>query len=144
MPLPGVPEMVGAEVTVIEKGGSEALEGPSATLITMPAYVPAFAAVGLPESRPVLVSNVAHEGLPAMENVRVPPAASEALGWNEYACPTSTEVSGVPEMTGGGGGGVFATVIENAGSEALPDPSLTLMTIPGSVPTFAAAGVPAN
>jgi len=45
-------------------------------------------------------------------------------------------------MTGGGGGAAFATVIENAGSDALDDPSLTLITIPGSVPTFAAAGVP--
>ena len=45
--------------------------------------VPTFAAAGVPESRPVVVSNVAHDGLPAMANVRVPPAASEALGWNE-------------------------------------------------------------
>jgi hypothetical protein len=45
-------------------------------------------------------------------------------------------------MTGGGGGAAFATVIENAGSDALDDPSLALITIPGSVPTFAADGVP--
>jgi hypothetical protein len=36
VPLPGIPEMVGAEVTVIEKAGSEALCEPSATLMTMP------------------------------------------------------------------------------------------------------------
>jgi len=53
-------------------------------------------------------------------------------------------VAGVPEMTGGGGGALFATVIVNAGSAALVAPSLTLMTIPGSVPTFAAPGVPAS
>ena len=47
-------------------------------------------------------------------------------------------------MTGGGGGAAFATVIANAGSEALLDPSLALITIPGSVPTFAADGVPAS
>ena len=38
--------------------------------------------------------------------------------------------------------GAEVTVMENAGSEALDDPSLALITIPGSVPTFAAAGVP--
>ena len=37
---------------------------------------------------------------------------------------------------------MFATVIENAGSDALLDPSLALITIPGSVPTLLAAGVP--
>ncbi len=45
-------------------------------------------------------------------------------------------------MTGGGGGGAFATMIANAGREELLDPSLTLITMPGSVPTFAAAGMP--
>jgi ethanolamine ammonia-lyase small subunit len=75
--------MVGAEVTVMENAGRDALDAPSDTLITMPVYVPTLGAVGVPESRPVVVSNVAHDGLPAMENVRVPPAASEALGWNK-------------------------------------------------------------
>ena len=75
--------MVGADVTVMENAGNEALDAPSATLTTMPAYVPTLAAVGVPESWPVLVSKVAHAGLPTIENVRVPPAASEALGWNE-------------------------------------------------------------
>src|ERR1700745_2961547 len=45
---------------------------------------------------------------------------------------------------GTGGGAACAPVIANAGSEALLDPSLTLITIPGSVPTFAAEGVPAS
>ena len=75
--------MVGAEVTVIENAGSEALDAPSATLIAIPVYVPTLAAPGVPLSRPVALSNVAHEGLPAMEKVSVPPAASEALGWKE-------------------------------------------------------------
>jgi hypothetical protein len=35
-----------------------------------------------------------------------------------------------------------ATVIAKAGSEALATPSLALITMPGSVPTSAAAGVP--
>src|SRR5512142_184360 len=47
-------------------------------------------------------------------------------------------------MTGGGGGAALVTVIANAGSEALLDPSLALITIPGSVPTLAADGVPAS
>ena len=51
-------------------------------------------------------------------------------------------MSGEPEITGGGGGAVFTTVIENGGSAAADDPSLTLITMPGSVPTFAAPGVP--
>jgi hypothetical protein len=75
--------MIGAEVTVMENAGSEALAVPSATLITMPVYVPALAADGVPESWPVLVLNVAHAGWPTIENVRVPPAASVALGWKE-------------------------------------------------------------
>jgi hypothetical protein len=79
----GEPEIVGPVVTVIAKAGSEALAAPSATLITIPAVVPAFAAVGVPDSWPVVLLNVAHDGLFTMENVRVPPAASEALGWNE-------------------------------------------------------------
>jgi hypothetical protein len=45
-------------------------------------------------------------------------------------------------MTGGGGGATLATVIENAGSDALLDPSLTLITIPGSVPTLPVPGIP--
>jgi hypothetical protein len=51
-------------------------------------------------------------------------------------------VPGVPEITGGGGGAVFATVIENGGNDELDDPSLAVITMPGSVPTFAAPGVP--
>jgi hypothetical protein len=42
--------MVGAEVTVMENVGSEALDAPSDTLITMPLYVPTLAAVGVPDS----------------------------------------------------------------------------------------------
>jgi len=75
--------MVGPAVTVMENAGNEALDAPSATLMTMPVYVPTLAAVGVPESWPVVLSKAAHAGLPAMEKVSVPPAASEALGWNE-------------------------------------------------------------
>jgi hypothetical protein len=36
VPLAGVPEIVGPEVTVMENAGREALDAPSATRITMP------------------------------------------------------------------------------------------------------------
>ena len=85
VPLGGVPEIVGADVTVIEKAASEALAAPSATLMTMPVYVPTLAAVGVPLSCPVVELKVAQAGMPVMEKDRVPPAESEALGWNEYA-----------------------------------------------------------
>ena len=83
MPLAGVPEIAGPAVTVMENAGSEALDEPSATLITMPVYVPTFAAVGVPASWPVVPSKVAHDGFPVIEKVSAPPAASAAPGWNE-------------------------------------------------------------
>jgi hypothetical protein len=46
-------------------------------------------------------------------------------------------VGGAPEIVG-----PLLTVMAKAGSEALPDPSLTLITMPEVVPTFAAVGVP--
>lgn len=68
-----------AQLTLIENAGSDALAHPSVTEITIPLYVP-FAAV--PLRRPLVVPNVAHDGWPTMENVRVPvfPAKSAALG----------------------------------------------------------------
>jgi hypothetical protein len=72
--------VIGA-ITRIENGASEALEPPSLTLIWMFANVPLLAAVGVPESLPLLLSNVAQSGWLATENVRVPPPADEeALG----------------------------------------------------------------
>ena len=50
----------------------------------------------------------------------------------------------MPEIVGGVGGVLTATVIAKAGSEAVCDPSLTLMTIPESLPTSAALGVPVS
>jgi hypothetical protein len=47
-------------------------------------------------------------------------------------------VGGVPEIVGP----EDVTVIEKAGSAAEADPSLTLITMPDVVPTFAAVGVP--
>jgi hypothetical protein len=123
---------------VIVNAGSEALPDPSLTLITMPEEVPTFAAVGVPLSKPEAVLKVAHEGWPVMEKVSLAPPGSEALGWNEYTLPTPSLVGGFPEIVGP----EDVTVIEKAGSDAEADPSLTLITMPEVVPTFAAPGVP--
>lgn len=59
-----------------------------------------------------------------------------------------TVVAGIPLMVGivlevvGAVLGTLVTVIENAGSDTLSTPSLTVMTIPLVVPIFALLGVP--
>ena len=74
-----------------------------------------------------------------MLNVNVVPGfESLAAGVNEYDAPTATLVAGVPEITGA----VFVTAIENAASETVACPSLTLITMPFVVPMWAAVGVP--
>ena len=93
-----------AWLTVIVKAGSEAACAPSLTLITIGLEVPMSDAAGVPVSFPVFVSNAAHEGLPVMAKVSLLDLASEALGWNVYASPTTAWVLGVPEMVGGAGG----------------------------------------
>ncbi len=94
---------------------------------------------GVPVRAPVVVLNVAHDGLLAILNVSVVPGfGSLAAGTNEYAAPTATDVVGTPEITGG----VFVTVIENAANEAGSCPSLTLITMPFVVPMWLATGVP--
>ena len=62
-------------VTVIENAASEALAVPSLTLITMFEYAPACAAVGVPDRRPVVVLNVAHDGRFWMLYVSVSPVS---------------------------------------------------------------------
>lgn len=140
----GVPEMisVAAEETVIAKAGSDADSDPSLTLIMMPVEVPTLAAAGVPLRLPVPLLNVAHEGLPLIEKVNVPPPGLDAVGLNVYAVPAVTLVGGVPEMAGGGGGVDDFTVIANGGKAADAEPLLTLITIPGVVPTLAIVGVP--
>jgi hypothetical protein len=101
----GEPEIVGGRfdvgaVTAIENAGNAALLAPSLTEITMLANVPVVPAGGVPESRPVLVSNVAQAGRPEIANVSAPPSGSLAVGTNVYAVPASTLVIGVPEITG--------------------------------------------
>jgi hypothetical protein len=139
-----VPEIVSvaAGVTVIAKAGSDADPEPSLTLMTIPVEVPAFAAAGVPLRLPVAVLNVAQEGLPAIEKVRVPPEGLDAFGWNAYGLPATTWVAGVPEIVGGGAVCEPVTVMANAGREADAEPLLTLITIPAEVPRFAIPGVP--
>jgi hypothetical protein len=80
----GVPEIVGGRfgcVTTIENAARDAEACPSLTLIAMLANVPA--AVGVPDSRPVLPLNVAQAGRLVMLNVSVAPASgSLAVGVN--------------------------------------------------------------
>ena len=115
--------------TTIANVGSETVEVPSLTLMRMFENVPVCALLGVPDSLPVVVLNAAQAGLFAMLNVSVLPSGSRAVGVNAYATPVRTEVGGVPEIVGGW----FVvppevlTVIENAGSEAVATPSLTLM-----------------
>src|SRR5882672_236206 len=97
---------------------------------------------GVPVSAPVLALNDAQLGLFVMVNASVWPGfTSFAVGVNEYATPTFTVVAGVPVIVGA----VFTTVIENAGSAAVPPlPSLTPITMLFVVPASAGAGVPAR
>jgi hypothetical protein len=136
----GVPEIVGGRfgcVTTIENAGNDADACPSLTLIAMFANVPA--AVGVPDSCPVLPLNVAQAGRFVMLNVSVVPVSgSLAVGVNVYSVPTLPVVGGVPEIVGGRFGCV--TTIENAGSDAVACPSLTLIAMFANVP--AAVGVP--
>src|SRR6185503_5086615 len=115
---------------------------PSLTLILMFAYASTFAAVGVPERRPLLVSNAAQAGLFVMLNVSVSPLLSAAVGWKLYAAVAFTEVFGAPEIVGA----TFAavdTVSAKPGNAAVPPlPSLTLMMMLLVVPTFDEVGVP--
>jgi hypothetical protein len=74
--VPGLPEMVGgvggvSMATVIVKAAREAACDPSFTLMTIPELEPTSAALGVPVSRPVAESNVAHAGLLVIEKVSV-------------------------------------------------------------------------
>jgi hypothetical protein len=102
----GEPEIVGgrfgAALTTIENVASCALPPcPSLTPMPMFANVPTLADVGVPCSRPVAVLKVAHVGRFVMLKVSVPPSASLAVGWNEYAVPAVTDVGGTPLIVGG-------------------------------------------
>jgi hypothetical protein len=64
----------------------------------------------------------------AIENVSVLPDGSVVVGVKEYAVPTVALVFGEPEIVGPEA--PVATVIANAGNDALATPSLTLITMP--------------
>jgi hypothetical protein len=68
-------------LTAIENAGNERLTVPSLTLIETLAYVPTWLAVGVPDTPPVEVLNVAQLGALATLKVRVSPSASAAVGW---------------------------------------------------------------
>lgn len=100
---------------------------PSVTVITMLEKVPV--AVGVPESRPDVVLNVAHAGRLAIENVNGSLLGSDAVGVNEYAVVACTDAFGVPLITGlldvGGlvgevGGSRTALGASSADSDAQP------------------------
>ncbi len=82
----------------------------------------------MPDKRPVELLNDAQAGLFEILNVKESPFASLAVGVNEYAEPTATEVEGVPEIFGAVLDVEAAlTAIENEGSEVVVLPSLTRM-----------------
>ena len=87
--------------TTIANAGREAVRLPSLTLMLMFEYVPVCALLGVPDSLPVVVLNVAQAGLFVMLNVSVLPSGSFAVGVNAYATPVLTDVGGVPEIVGG-------------------------------------------
>jgi hypothetical protein len=113
--------------------------------MTIPEYVPRSVAAGVPLNCPVALLKPAQPGFPVMENVRLFPAGSLAVGVKEYAVPTVTLVPGVPEIVGGDGAALPAsTCTENAGKVAVFSPSLTAITMFEYVPTLPAEGVPDN
>jgi hypothetical protein len=137
----GVPEMTGARLrasTVMPNAGSDTVESPSLTLITTPEKLPAALGAGVPCSVPVRVENDAHDGLPAIEKVSFLRSGSEARGVKEYDWPTLTRLAGVPVIVGLRLRDV--TLIEKGGNATDDLPSLTLISMPGYVPT--ACGVP--
>ncbi len=129
--------------TVSVNAGSEAERSPSLTLMTMPVVAPMCCRPGVPWSRPVAGSNVAHAGAFVMLYVSVSASGSAPVGANEYCVPCSTDVAGVPLIVGARFGGSLTT-IENGASWALSCPSLTLMVTFANVPTLLAVGVPCS
>src|SRR5215470_14758911 len=79
----GLPEMLSAFRTVIVKGASATLCVPSLTLITMPEYVPAWLAAGVPESMPLPATKLAQTGRFLIEKVSALPFGALVVGWNE-------------------------------------------------------------
>jgi hypothetical protein len=93
--------------------------------------VPSCESVGVPESLPFEVLNVAQEGRFWMLNVSASPLGSLAVGVNAYAAPATMDVGGVPLIVGAPVPPLpeARTVSVKAGSEAVLRPSLTLITM---------------
>src|SRR5690606_33053787 len=89
-----------AAATWIENAGKAARSTPSLTLITTLAYAPTCSADGVPLSRPLVVSKLAHSGLFSMEKARGSPSGSAATGLRSYAAPTLTCAAGAALMVG--------------------------------------------
>ena len=87
------------------------------------------AVVGVPESRPLVESKLAHEGRFWMEKTSALPSGSLALGVKLYAAPAFTDVAGLPPIVGGPPTEGCETVMVKAGSEAVCVPSLTLIRL---------------
>jgi hypothetical protein len=105
----GVPEMVGgwfvvppvlAGLTSSVNAGRETVDVPSVTEMVMLLHERWSAALGVPESRPVVLLNVANGGACTTENLSLLPSASLAVGWKLQAVPTKVVVVGVPLIFG--------------------------------------------
>lgn len=71
---------------------------PALTLMTIFENVPLFEDVGVPESLPLAVLKLAHDGLCDIENLSVVPRGPLALGVKLYFFPATTVAAGEPEM----------------------------------------------
>ena len=131
--------------TAIENAANETVEVPSLTRIVMFEYVPTFELLGVPDRRPVVVLNVAHDGLLAILKVSLLPFGSLAVGVNAYALPAVTERDGEPLIVGGAFDEPPAlTAIANTGREAVVLPSLTVILMFEYVPTLLLVGLPVS
>src|SRR5690349_12193945 len=103
--------------------------------MTIPLVVPTCWAAGVPDTRPVAVSNDAQAGRFEMPNVSVSPSGTLAVGATGSAAPTVTAVVGVPEIVGDRFGGALTTIWNVAGCALAPSPSLMPMPMFENVPT---------
>ena len=100
----GAPEMVGpAEApavasTRIMNGAKVPVFTPSLAVMVMGALSPTSPVAGVPESVPVVVSKVAHDGMPAIEKTTALPP-EDTLGLKEYLAPTVALPGGAPLRT---------------------------------------------
>src|SRR5262249_50834809 len=131
-----------AATAMLNAGCREAEVTPSVTMIMIEDVVPV--ALGVPESLPVVVLNVAQAGLLRMEKVSALPSGSFAVGWNEYDAPTAAVAAGVPEIVGDLLTVFGFTVNEYVGSDTFVVPSDTEMTMLAHTRACSANGVPDN